>query len=219
LTQHAEFSGEQLEYFDSNTGERYVPHVIEPAAGVDRAMLAFLVDAYDEEEVEGEQRTVLKLHPVLAPVKAAVLPLVRKDGQPELAREVYNALKPVVQAEYDESGSIGKRYRRQDEIGTPWCVTIDHQSLEDRTVTVRDRAGLLPGHRRLEREDVARAAPQRALALHALLPRRGLRRRQLVALHRRGAAGGAEVLPDDPAGRRGAPRGVLPPLHARGRRR
>src|SRR5690242_15355793 len=103
LTQHAEHSGEKLEYFDQPTGERYVPHVIEPAAGVDRAMLAFLVDAYDEEEVEGEQRTVLKLHPALAPVKAAVLPLVRKDGQPELAREVYEALKPVLQAEYDES--------------------------------------------------------------------------------------------------------------------
>src|SRR4051794_40141527 len=142
LNAHAEHSGEKLEYFDQPTGERYVPHVIEPAAGVDRAMLAFLVDAYDEEEVEGEQRTVLKLHPALAPVKVAVLPLVRKDGQPELAREVYEALKPVVQAEYDESGSIGKRYRRQDEIGTPWCVTIDHQSLEDRTVTVRDRDSL-----------------------------------------------------------------------------
>jgi glycyl-tRNA synthetase len=142
LTQHAEFSNEKLEYFDQPTGERYVPHVIEPAAGVDRAMLAFLVDAYDEEDVEGEQRTVLKLHPALAPVKVAVLPLVRKDGQPELAREVYEAIKPIVQAEYDEGGSIGKRYRRQDEIGTPWCVTIDHQSLEDRTVTVRDRDSL-----------------------------------------------------------------------------
>jgi glycyl-tRNA synthetase len=142
LTQHAEYSGDKLEYFDQATGERYVPHVIEPAAGCDRAMLAFLVDAYDEEQVEGERRTVLKLHPALAPVKAAVLPLVRKDGQPELAREVYEALKPVVQAEYDESGSIGKRYRRQDEIGTPGCVTIDHQSLEDRTVTVRDRDSL-----------------------------------------------------------------------------
>ena len=119
-----------------------MPHVIEPAAGADRATLAFLVDAYDEEEVEGETRTVLKLHPRLAPVKVAVLPLVRKDGQPELAREVYDALRSVVQAEYDEGGSIGKRYRRQDEIGTPWCVTIDHQSIEDRTVTVRDRDSL-----------------------------------------------------------------------------
>src|SRR6476659_2518304 len=142
LTQHAKFSGEKLEYFDQATGERYVPHVIEPAAGADRATLAFLVDAYDEEEVEGDQRTVLKLHPALAPVKAAVLPLVRKDGQPELAREVVDALKGQFQTEYDESGSIGKRYRRHDEIGTPWCVTIDHQSLEDRTVTIRDRDSL-----------------------------------------------------------------------------
>jgi glycyl-tRNA synthetase len=142
LTQHTEFSGEKLEYFDQATGERYVPHVIEPAAGADRATLAFLVDAYDEEEVDGEQRTVLKLHPRLAPVKVAVLPLVRKDGQPELAREVYAALRGRMQAEYDEGGSIGRRYRRQDEIGTPYCVTIDHQSLEDRTVTVRDRDSL-----------------------------------------------------------------------------
>jgi glycyl-tRNA synthetase len=142
LTQHTEYSGEKLEYFDQATGERYVPHVIEPAAGADRATLAFLVDAYDEEEVGGEQRTVLKLHPRLAPVKVAVLPLVRKDGQPELAREVYAALRGRIQAEYDEGGSIGRRYRRQDEIGTPYCVTIDHQSLEDRTVTVRDRDSL-----------------------------------------------------------------------------
>jgi glycyl-tRNA synthetase len=142
LRAHAEHSGEKLEYFDQGTGERYVPHVIEPAAGADRATLAFLVDAYDEEEVEGERRTVLKLHPRLAPVKAAVLPLVRKDGQPELAHEVHRLLRGRMQAEYDESGSIGKRYRRHDEIGTPWCVTIDHQSLEDRTVTVRDRDSL-----------------------------------------------------------------------------
>jgi glycyl-tRNA synthetase len=142
LTQHATFSGEKLEYFDQQTGERYVPHVIEPAAGADRATLAFLVDAYDEEQVEGEQRTVLKLHPRLAPVKAAVLPLVRKDGQPELAREIVAALRPRMQTEYDEGGSIGRRYRRQDEIGTPWCITVDHQTLEDRTVTVRDRDSL-----------------------------------------------------------------------------
>jgi glycyl-tRNA synthetase len=142
LRAHAEHSGEKLEYFDSATGERYVPHVIEPAAGADRATLAFLVDGYDEEEVDGERRTVLKLHPRLAPVKVAVLPLVRKDGQPELARDVYAMLRRRVQAEYDEGGSIGKRYRRHDEIGTPFCVTIDHQSLEDRTVTVRDRDSL-----------------------------------------------------------------------------
>ena len=116
--------------------------MIEPAAGADRAMLAFLVDAYDEDEIEGELRTVLRLHPLLAPVKVAVLPLVRKDGQPELAREVYQELRQLMQAEYDEGGAIGRRYRRQDEIGTPWAVTIDHQSLEDRTVTLRDRDSL-----------------------------------------------------------------------------
>ena len=142
LTQHAQHSGEKLEFFDQSTGERYVPHVIEPAAGADRAALAFLVDAYDEEQVEGESRTVLRLHPRLAPVKAAVLPLVRKDGQPELAQEVRGLLRSRMQTEYDEGGSIGRRYRRQDEIGTPYCVTIDHQSLEDRTVTVRDRDSL-----------------------------------------------------------------------------
>jgi glycyl-tRNA synthetase len=139
LTQHAKYSGEKLEYFDTASGERYVPHVIEPAAGVGRTVLAALCDAYDEEEVAGEQRTVLKLHPRLAPIKVAVLPLVRKDGQPELAHEAFELLRGQMQAEYDEGGSIGKRYRRQDEIGTPFCVTIDHQSLEDRTVTVRDR--------------------------------------------------------------------------------
>ena len=148
LTQHAEYSGQKLEYFDQSTGERYVPHVIEPAAGADRAMLAFLVDAYDEELVQregagvGETRTVLRLHPRLAPVKAAVLPLVGKDGQPELAREIYEAVRELVQAEYDTGGAIGKRYRRQDEIGTPFCVTIDHQSLDDRTVTLRERDSL-----------------------------------------------------------------------------
>jgi glycyl-tRNA synthetase len=142
LRQHAESSGEKLEYFDQATGERYVPHVIEPSAGADRATLAFMVDAYDEEEVEGEPRTVLRLHPQLAPVKAAVLPLVRKDGQPEVAREVYESLRERFTAEYDAGGSIGRRYRRHDEIGTPFAVTIDHQTLEDRTVTVRERDSL-----------------------------------------------------------------------------
>ncbi len=142
LRAHTEHSGEKLEYFDGQTKERYVPHVIEPAAGADRATLAFLVDAYEEEEVDGEQRTVLKLHPRLAPVKVAVLPLVKKDGQPEVAHEIREALKGRLQTEYDEGGSIGKRYRRQDEIGTPFCVTVDHQTLEDRTVTVRDRDSL-----------------------------------------------------------------------------
>jgi glycyl-tRNA synthetase len=142
LTQHAQHSGQKLEYVDTASGERYVPHVIEPAAGADRAMLAFLVDAYDEDEIAGESRTVLRLHPLLAPVKVAVLPLVRKDGQPELAKTVYRELRELMQAEYDEGGAIGRRYRRQDEIGTPWAVTVDHQSLEDRTVTLRERDSL-----------------------------------------------------------------------------
>ncbi|MFL5875660.1 MAG: glycine--tRNA ligase, partial [Solirubrobacteraceae bacterium] len=130
LRRHAEYSGEKLEYFDQGSGERYVPHVIEPAAGVDRAALAFIVDAYDTEEVEGRQRTVLRLHPRLAPVKVAVLPLVSKAGMPEKAREVYEELRRRVPAEFDEGGSIGKRYRRQDEIGTPWGVTVDGQTME-----------------------------------------------------------------------------------------
>jgi glycyl-tRNA synthetase len=142
LTQHAAYSGEKLEYFDQQTGERYVPHVIEPAAGVDRATLAFIVDAYWVEEVEGRSRTVLSLHPQLAPVKVAVLPLVSKEGMPERARQVYDSLKHRIGAEYDEGGSIGKRYRRQDEIGTPWCVTIDGQTADDDSVTLRDRDSL-----------------------------------------------------------------------------
>jgi glycyl-tRNA synthetase len=141
LKAHAAASGEKLEYVDTASGERYVPHVIEPAAGVDRATLAFLCDAYDEEEVADGVRVVLRLHPRLAPVKVAVLPLVRKDGQPELAREVYDALRGRMQAEYDDGGSVGKRYRRQDEIGTPWCVTIDFDTIEKPgdTFTLRER--------------------------------------------------------------------------------
>jgi len=142
LTQHAEFSREKLEYFDQQSGERYVPHVIEPAAGVDRATLAFIVDAYEVEEVEGRSRTVLRLHPKLAPVKVAVMPLVNKEGMPERAREVFDSLKRRIGAEYDQGGSIGKRYRRQDEIGTPWGVTIDGDTAVDDTVTLRDRDSL-----------------------------------------------------------------------------
>jgi glycyl-tRNA synthetase len=142
LRQHAEHSGEKLEYVDSATGDRYVPHVIEPSAGADRATLAFMVDAYDSEEVEGRERVVLRLHPRLAPVKVAVLPLVNKDGQPEKAREIYEELRGRMPAEYDTGGSIGKRYRRQDEIGTPWGVTVDHETMDDDTVTLRDRDSL-----------------------------------------------------------------------------
>jgi len=139
LSAHAAESGVKLVYKDANAAVEYVPHVIEPAAGADRAMLAFLCDAYDEDEVGGEHRTVLRLHPRLAPVKVAVFPLLRKDGHPELAQEVYRALRGRLAAEYDDGGNIGKRYRRQDEIGTPFGVTVDHQSLADNTVTVRDR--------------------------------------------------------------------------------
>ncbi len=139
LTQHANHSGEKLEYFDQEKGEAYVPHVVEPAAGVDRSLLAFVVDAYDTEEVEGRKRTVLRLHPRLAPVKVAVLPLVSKAGMPEKARAIYEDLRGRLPAEYDEGGSIGRRYRRQDEVGTPWGVTVDGQTMEDDTVTLRDR--------------------------------------------------------------------------------
>src|SRR5919202_1225278 len=129
LSQHARFSGERLEYVDPQTKERFVPHVIEPAAGVGRTILALLCDAYDEDTQGGEQRTVLRLHPAIAPVKVAVLPLLRKEGHPELARKVYEELRSRLSAEYDEGGAIGRRYRRQDEIGTPFAVTIDHQSV------------------------------------------------------------------------------------------
>ena len=139
LTQHQNHSKTKLEYFDQPTNERYVPHVIEPAAGADRATLAFLADAYDEDEVGGEKRTVLKLHPRLSPVKVAVFPLMRKDGHPELARELFTELRGTLMAEYDDGGAIGKRYRRQDEVGTPYCITVDGQSTTDQTVTVRDR--------------------------------------------------------------------------------
>jgi glycyl-tRNA synthetase len=141
LTQHASHSGAKLEWVGQD--ERYVPYVIEPAAGADRAALAFLVDAYDEDEIGGEKRTVLRLHPRLAPVKVAVLPLVAKDpGLVGTARRLYEELRGALPTEYDEAATIGKRYRRQDEIGTPWALTIDQQTLEDGTVTIRDRDSL-----------------------------------------------------------------------------
>src|ERR671937_735671 len=142
LTQHTEFSGTRLEYVGQN-GERYIPHVIEPAGGVDRTLLAMLVDAYDEEVVGERQRTVLRLHPAIAPVKAAVLPLISKDeGMVTKARALFEELRLRFLVEYDDNGAIGRRYRRQDEIGTPWAFTIDEQTLEDDTVTVRDRDSL-----------------------------------------------------------------------------
>ncbi len=128
-----------LAYFDEETRERYVPYVIEPSAGIDRSTLAFLVDAYDEEEVNGEQRNLLRFHPALAPVKAAIFPLVKKDGLPEIGMNLYNDLKRLFNCFYDEKGAVGRRYRRQDEAGTPYCITVDGQTKEDNTVTIRDR--------------------------------------------------------------------------------
>jgi glycyl-tRNA synthetase len=139
LTAHAKASGERLEYFDQATGERYVPHVIEPAAGATRTMMAFLIAGYDEDEIGGEARTVLRLHPRLAPYKVAVLPLSKKDTLTPVARQVLGLLQPLFMCDYDDTQSIGRRYRRQDEIGTPYCVTVDFDSLDDRAVTVRDR--------------------------------------------------------------------------------
>jgi glycyl-tRNA synthetase len=139
LKQHAAYSGENLEYFDQATGERYIPYVIEPAVGPDRIMLAFLVDAYTEEEVRGEERTLLKLHPRIAPTKAAVFPLSKKEPVSTIARELYDDLKGDYRIFYDDSGSIGRRYRRQDEAGTPFCVTVDFDTIEDKQVTIRDR--------------------------------------------------------------------------------
>jgi glycyl-tRNA synthetase len=139
LRRHSEFSGKDLRYFDEASHEHYFPYVIEPAAGADRATLAFLVDAYDEDEAEGETRAVLRLHPKLAPVKAAVFPLMRKEGQPERALKIAEMLRRHVPVQYDQAGSIGRRYRRQDEIGTPFGITVDHQTAQDDTVTLRER--------------------------------------------------------------------------------
>ncbi|MCD3218032.1 glycine--tRNA ligase [Clostridium botulinum C] len=138
LKKHMEHSGQELTYLDPTTNEKYVPYVIEPSLGADRVALAFLVDAYDEEELEnGDTRTVLHLHPALAPFKAAILPLSKKLS--EKALEVYGKLSKKFNIDYDEAGSIGKRYRREDEIGTPYCITVDFDTLQDNTVTVRDR--------------------------------------------------------------------------------
>ena len=150
LTQHQTFSKKNLTYFEEESKSRFIPYVIEPSAGADRSTLAFLVDSYCEEE----ERVVLRLHPKLAPVKAAIFPLMRKDGHPEKAQEIERMLRPHFHVEYDETASIGKRYRRQDEIGTPYCITVDNETMENDTVTLRERdsmeqvrvsmAGLLP---------------------------------------------------------------------------
>ena len=139
LKRHAEYSGSKLEYFDHEINEHYVPYVVEPSAGADRATLAFLVDAYHEEPDKDETRVVLRFHPEIAPVKVAVLPLSRKEPLTALAKELSQELRRYWNTEYDDAKSIGRRYRRQDEIGTPFCVTVDFQSPEDQTVTVRER--------------------------------------------------------------------------------
>jgi glycyl-tRNA synthetase len=128
-----------LSYFDDEQKKRYIPYVIEPSAGIDRSALAFLVDAYDEEEVRGEKRNLLRFHHALAPIKVGVFPLVKREGMPEIARNIYSDLKKYFNCFYDEKGAIGRRYRRQDEAGTPFCITVDGQTKEDNTVTVRER--------------------------------------------------------------------------------
>src|SRR6266480_1779071 len=142
LSRHQEFSGKKLEYLDVATNERFIPYVVETSAGADRTTLVVMVDAYHEEEVEGEKRVVLRIHPAIAPLKAAVFPLVNKDGMPELARRIFDDLRKRYNAFYDDGASIGRRYRRQDEAGTPFGITIDGQSTQDGTVTVRDRDSL-----------------------------------------------------------------------------
>ena len=143
LGRHQEYSGKRLLYIDPGSGERFLPFVVETAMGVGRAALVALLDAYREDEVEGQQRVVLGLHPGLAPIKAAVFPLMKKFGQPEIATELLGDLRRArIPAAYDQAGSIGRRYRRQDEAGTPWCVTIDGDTADDRSVTIRDRDSL-----------------------------------------------------------------------------
>lgn len=139
LSAHAKESGKDLTYFDETTGERFIPYVIEPSVGVERLLMAVMLDAYDEEEVGGEKRVVMRFKPEIAPVKAAVLPLSKKPELSGLAKDVFAEIAGDYNVEYDETQSIGKRYRRQDEIGTPFCITVDFDSLEDKAVTVRER--------------------------------------------------------------------------------
>ncbi len=139
LSRHQQFSGKSQLYFDDETKEKYIPYIIETSAGASRSFMAFLIDAYYEEEVNGELRSVLRFHPKLAPIKAAVFPLVNKDGMPEVAKKIESLLRPHLKIFYDDKGAIGRRYRRMDEAGTPFCITVDTQTLQDETVTVRER--------------------------------------------------------------------------------
>ncbi len=139
LKRHTEFSGKDMSYFDQVANERYIPYIIETSAGCDRTMLEVLADAYEEEPGEKETRVVMRISPLIAPIKAAVFPLVKRDGMPDIAREIQQELKSTYPVFYDEGGSIGRRYRRMDEAGTPYCLTVDTQTIEDNTVTVRNR--------------------------------------------------------------------------------
>jgi glycyl-tRNA synthetase len=139
LKRHQEHSGKKLEYFDQPANERYLPYIVETSAGADRVTLTVLVDAYREEQVEGETRVVLGFAPAVAPIKVAVLPLMKKEGMPEVADRIYRDVRGHMNAFYDDSGAIGRRYRRQDEAGTPFCVTVDTDTLSDGTVTIRER--------------------------------------------------------------------------------
>ncbi|HOP50550.1 MAG TPA: glycine--tRNA ligase [Ignavibacteriales bacterium] len=139
LSRHQQYSGKSQLYFDDETKEKFIPYIIETSAGASRSFMAFLIDAYNEEDVNGETRVVMKFHPKLAPIKAAIFPLVNKDGMPEVAKKIESMLRPYFKVFYDDKGAVGRRYRRQDEVGTPYCITVDTQTLEDNTVTVRDR--------------------------------------------------------------------------------
>jgi len=144
LSAHQEFSGKKMEYVDTVNGERYIPFVVETSAGASRGFMAYLCNAYDEEEVATanggtEVRSILRFHPKLAPITAAVFPLVNKDGMPEKAIDIYKDLQKIFKTTYDSAGAIGRRYRRQDEVGTPYCITIDGETIENNTVTIRER--------------------------------------------------------------------------------
>ena len=148
LSRHEQFSGKSLKYFDEETKEKFTPFIIETSAGASRSLMAFLVNAYHEEEAmsaEGkmEQRVVMKFHPKLAPIKAAIFPLVNRDGMPEIAKKIEHELRPHFLVFYDDSGAVGRRYRRQDEVGTPYCITVDSQTLQDQTVTIRERDSMV----------------------------------------------------------------------------
>lgn len=166
LSQHQKFSGKKLQYFDPEINQNYVPYVVETSVGLDRLFLTVICNAFEEQDLSTEEkqdsRSVLHFHPAIAPVKAAVLPLTKKDGLPEKAREILSSLKMDYQVQYDEKDSIGKRYRRQDAIGTPYCITVDYQTLEDNTVTVRHRDSM-------EQERMPIAQLETMLAEHASL--------------------------------------------------